>query len=362
MPEVPVSGQAIYRARPTLRLAGQEDVRASELLIAMRMEEREGGMSALELRFSNWASTVDGGAEPAFGPEARLKLGATIEVYAGDQTQPREIFRGTITALEAEFNPGAPPELTVLAEDKLVRARLARRSKTYSDMSPADVAQAVAAELGVRPVIAGLGEPRGVWAQLNESDLAFLRRLLARFDADVQIVGEELHVSPRADVRRGALDLALHSQLARARVTADLADQVTKVTVRGWDAAGGAEVQGEAASGTHLGPGRGREGAALLREALDDRSEHLGHLAVATKEEARAVAGAAYDLRARRFVRVDATCEGNAQLRVGTHVTLSGLDPRFDNTYYVVQARHLYDLRQGYRTEFRGECAYLGGP
>jgi phage protein D len=360
MAETPVSGEAIYRARPTLRLAGQQDVRASELLIAMRMEESEGGMSALELRFSNWASTVDGAAEPAFGPDAGLRLGAAIEVYAGDETQPREIFRGTITALEVEFSVGTPPELTVLAEDALARARMARRSKTYPDMSPADVAEAVAAELGLRPVIAGLTAPRGVWAQLNESDLAFLRRLLARFDADVQIVREELHVSPRGDARRGTLELALHSQLARARASADLADQVTKVTARGWNAAGGAEVEGEAASGTHLGPGQGREGAALLRDALDERGEHLGHLAVTTPEEAQAVAGAAYDLRARRFVRVDATCEGNAELRVGTHVTLTGLDPRFDNTYYVVHARHLYDVRQGYRTEFRGECAYLG--
>src|SRR5512134_3340982 len=111
MPEAPVSADVIYRARPTLRLGGQEDVRASELVLAMRMEESEGGMSALELTFSNWASTTDGGAEPAFGPDSRLTLGAAIEVYAGDEAEPREIFRGTITALEAEFTAGAPPEL-----------------------------------------------------------------------------------------------------------------------------------------------------------------------------------------------------------------------------------------------------------
>jgi phage protein D len=354
MAETPVSQEAVYRARPTLRFAGEEDIRTSTLLLSMRMDENEGGMSALELRLSNVASTTDGGAELAFGADSKLKLGAALEVYAGDEAQPREIFRGHVTAIEADFKIGAPPELTVLAEDALARARMARRSKTYADMSPAAVARAIASDLGLRPVITGLDAPTGTWAQINESDLAFLRRLLMRFDADLQIVGEELHISPRGDVRRGAIELALYSQLARARAMADLADQLTKSTSRGWNAADGVEVEGEAASGTHLGPGRGREGASLLREALDERAEHIGHLAVGTREEAQAVAEAAYDLRARRFVTVEGTAEGNAELRVGAHVTLSGLNAQFDNTYYVVRCY------QGYRTDFRAECAFLG--
>jgi Bacteriophage probable baseplate hub protein len=360
MAETSVSQAAIYTARPTLRLAGQEDVRVSELLIGMKMEEAEGGMSALELRFSNWASTTDGGGEIGFPAGSKLKLGANLEAYAGDETEPREIFRGKITALEADFRTGVPPELTVLAEDALQAARLARRSKVYTDQSPADIVRAVAGELGLTPVITGLTSPPATWAQYNESDLAFLRRLLARFDADLQIVGSELQVSPRGDVRRGAIDLVMFSQLARARVTADLSAQVTAVTVRGWNAKDGNPVKAEATSGTHLGPGSGKEGAALLRDAYGERSEHIGHHAVASDDEATALTAAAYDQRARRFVRIDGTAEGNARLRVGCHVAISGLGAPWDNTYYVVRACHIYDVREGYRTDFLAECAFLG--
>jgi len=363
MPVEPsVSQSAVYRARPTLRLAGQEDVRVSELLIGMRIEESEGGMTTAELRFSNWASTTDHRADHAFEDGSRIALGTAIEVYAGDETQARELFRGVVSGLEAEFVQGAPPELVVLAEDPLGRARMARRSKVYTDMSPADVVNAVANELGLRPSVSGLAEPRGTWAQLNESDLAFLRRLLGRFDGDLQIVGEELQVAPRGDVRRGELTLELHGQLARARVVADLSQQVTKVTTAGWDAVGGSAVSGEASSLAHGGPGSGSSGADWLGRALEARSEHLGHLAVATDAEARAVAEAAFDQRARRFVRLDGVAEGNAQLRVGSNVAVSGLSPRWDNTYYVVEVRHRYDVRAGYRTEFIAECAYLGEP
>ncbi len=360
MPETSVSQSAIYRARPTLRIGGEEDLRASELVIAMRMEESEGGLSRLELRFSNWASTTGGSAETAFGPTSALALGAEIGVYVGDESAPREIFKGKVSALEAEYRSGAPPEISALAEDALQSARLARRSRTYTDRSPADVVRAIAAELGLRPTINGLDAPSGTWAQLNESDLAFLRRLLGRFDADLQIVGGELHVSPRSEVQRGALELQLYGQLGRARVVADLADQATTVSVRGWNARDGEAVEADIASGAHLGPGAGQTGAELLQQHFAARREHLAHMPVLTRDEARAVAQAAFDQRARRFVRVDATAEGNPRLRVGSEVALSGLDPRFDNHYYVVRATHLYDVRAGYRTEFSAECAYLG--
>jgi uncharacterized protein len=337
MTEATLSTSIIYRARPTLRLAGAEDQRASELLIGMRMEETEGGMSSAELRFSNWASLTSGGAEYAFGAGAKLKLGAEIAVYAGDEAQPREIFHGTITAVQGEYATGSPPEMTVLAEDALQRARMGRRSRLHRDKSPADVARAIAGDLGLTPLITRLDTPVGTWAQLNESDLAFLRRLLGRFDGDLQIVGTELHVSPRGDVRRGALELELDSQLAKACIRVDLADQVTAITTRGWNAADGKAVSGNASGLTHGGPGQGRDGAALL-----------------------SVAEAAFDLRARRLVTLEGVTEGNAQLRVGAHCRITGVDHRFENTYYVVHVCHRYDVQDGYRSEFRAECAYLG--
>ncbi len=359
MPEAALSQSAVYSARPTVRIAGEADARISELVMAMRMEEHEGGMSSLEMRFSNLAPTTDGGAELAFDASSKLKLGADIAIYSGDATQPREIFRGKVAAMELEYKIGNGPELTVLAEDALSAARRARCSKIYPDKSPAEVVRSIASDLGLRPVVSGLDNPVATWAQLNESGLSFLRRLLGRFDADVQIVGEELQVSPRKDVSRGTLELALFGQLTKVRVIADLAEQVSKITACGWNAKNGVKAKGEAGSGTHLGPGSGRDGKTVLEQTLASRAEHLGHVAVGSDAEAQALAEAAFDLRARRFVRAEGTAEGNPRLRVGTNLKLTGISPQFDNTYYVVRACHLYDLRQGYRTDFSAECAYL---
>lgn len=351
----------IYRARPTLRFAGEEDERATELVQTMIMSESEGGMRALELGLSNWASTRDGDAELAFEESQNIRLGAEIEVYGGEVDQPRELFRGRITGLEARHERGRPPELLVLAEDSLLRARMARRSRVFRDQSPADVVSSVAGELGMQPVVAGLTSPTKSWAQLDETDLAFLRRLLGRFDADLQVVGSELHVSPRADVRRGQITLSVEDDLRSLAVCADLADQITSLSVRGWDAIQGHAVLTEQRQGTHLGPGQGRSGSALLSEAIGERPDNLGHLAVGTQAEAQALAEAAFDRRARRFVRATGVTEGNPNLRVGVHLTLTGLGARFDNEYYVASTRHCFDTEDGYRTEFVAECAYAGG-
>lgn len=359
MPEPQLSERTVYRAKPTVRIDSQEYPMVSELIVSMEMVEREGGMSALELRLNNLASDTEGGADFAFEDEQILKLGARIQVYCGDEDAPQEIFQGKITGLEADFRPSASPELVVLAEDVFQRARMARRTKIHEDLTISGLSNDLADQLGLDPTVTGFTDNIGTQVQLNESDLAFLRRLLALYDGDMQVVGAELHISPRADVQRGRLEFELHSQLRRARVLADLAQQVTEVTVSGWDAVQGQRVTGTS-TGANSGPGSGRTGSQCLSDTLGARSEHIGHLAVTTGEEAQALADAAFDLRARRFVCVDGTAEGNPSLRVGTHVTLSGMGDRFNNTYYVVHARHRFDLTRGYETDFAAESAFWG--
>lgn len=359
-PETLATGNAVYSARPTVRIDTRSDERVAGLLRGMEMTEQEGGLSALELRLGNIAGNPQGGADYPFEADDLVRLGASIAVYAGDEGSPQEIFRGVITGLEAEFEEDAAPELVVLAEDRLQQARLARRTATYDEMSVADIARRVAGGLGLTPRISGLGRPCGVQVQLNESDLAFLRRLLARYDADAQVVGDELHVSPRGDVRRGALSLELGSQLRRARVAADLAHQVTAVTVTGWDPEQGSRVDARSV-GAALGPGSGSDGARVLGRALGERVHHVGHLAATTQAEADAIAAAAFDARARRFLHVEGTAEGNPALRVGSHVALAGLGRRFDNTYFVTYACHRWDEERGYQTDFEAECAFWGG-
>jgi len=361
MSEAALSRLALYTARPTLRINGESDDRAGGLLIGMDMIEQEDGLSSAEVRFSNVAADRRGGADLAFEDETSFKIGDRLAIYTGEEAEPTEIFSGLISGIEAEFSTEGSPTLTALAEDTLQKARMKRRTRTHNDQTLADLARSIAQDLGLTPRITGFADPIGTQVQFNESDLGFLRKLLARYDGDLQVVGSELHVSPRSQVERNPLELHLRSQLRSARILADLAHQINEVTVAGWDPIRGESLLGRS-TGSNRGPGRGRTGADLLPDSWGRRHHHLSHLAVATANEADAVAEAAFDERQRRFVTVHATAEGNPLLRVGTHVTLTGLGARFSNTYYVTRCRHRFDLNTGYETDFTGECAFLAEP
>ena len=360
MSETPLSPNAVYSAIPSVQVDGQFDDKVTAQLLSMEMRECEGGMSSLELRFSNFGSFTDGLADFVFEDGAILKLGAEVKIYGGDVASPTEIFRGKITGLEERFPGSGPPDLVVLAEDSLQGARMKQRSKTWDKTTLADIVQQVSNNLGLTPVVDGLDNSVGTQQQFNESDLRFLRRLLARYDADLQIVGAELHASPRAQAQRNTIELAMNSQLREVRVLADLSHQVSQVTATGWDYQQGQTISVTSQT-TAFGPGAGKSGKDWLEQALAQRSVQLAQFAALDTSEAQALVDSEFAQRMRRFVVAHGVAEGNPTLRVGSYLTLSGLGPRFSNTYYTTATVHHFDTTAGYQTEFTAECAYLGG-
>lgn len=317
-------------------------------------------MSSLEIRFRNFGSFSNGTGGLVFEDGSVLKLGSTVKVYAGDVSSPTEIFRGKIMGLEGRFMENGDIDLVVLAEDALQSARMQRHTKGWPAASLSDIARAIAGNLGLTPMLDGLDTSIGDQQQFNESDLHFLRRLLARYDADLQIVGSELHASPRSQAQRNQIEVDLNSQLRQVRVVADLSHQVSQITVAGWDYNQGQPISVTSRT-TSFGPGSGQSGPQWLAQAIGTRSEHLGSFSSLDAQEAQALANAEYAQRTRTFLVANGVSQGNPNLRVGSYLKLNGLGPRFSNTYYTTATVHHFDTQNGYETRFRAECAYMGG-
>jgi uncharacterized protein len=349
--------------RPTLRFGSNAHAAADELLQTLEMREAVGGLSSMEMTFTDWGPAAHGqGVDFAFADGRILKLGTEVTAYAGSTAAPQEIFRGRISALECHAPQDGPPLISALAEDALQAARKTRRARVFDRSSPADIVRAIAAEHGLTPVLRdGLDQPVSDWTQMNQSDLAFLREVLERTDADLQVVGAELQAGPRSGPARNAVELRLHDNLLSVSVMADLANQPSEIRVSGYDPVAGESVAGHATDG-RLGPGSGVTGPALVRRALGGtRAETIGHAEALTQGEADLLAKAVFQRRARQFVKVQGRAAGNPALRVGTHVTLERVSPIVAGTYIVTEAVHHFDQRTGYITRFCAESAYFGG-
>jgi phage protein D len=358
-----LTDKVIYDPRPVVETDGERNAMVQQLLVGMDVRSQEGGLSSVELRFRNTATFADQGNDYAFegADNDSLSLGKPITILTGDRGDLQEIFRGTITAIEFINESSQQPELVVLAEDDLLKARLSRKTRLFTDSTAGDIVESIAQELGLSADVSGLDESLDSWLQHNETDLAFLRRLLARFDADMQLLEGTLQVSPRTDVQRGELTLRMRSQLLAVKICADLNHQVTGVSLAHWDPGQGQTIEAESDQSADAGPGEGTSGADALDAAVGSRVEHLSGVAVANQSEAQAVVNASFARRSRRFVTVNGVAIGNPAIKVGTHVTLEAVGPRFANTYYVTRVLHRYDRSARlYQTEFEAECGFLG--
>ncbi|HZI18154.1 MAG TPA: contractile injection system protein, VgrG/Pvc8 family [Pyrinomonadaceae bacterium] len=352
---------AFYASRPTFKVGGERQAALGEtLLMSLLVEETSAGMRRCEAHFTNWGSKGAGVGFLLFDRQT-LDFGKELSIEMGPPGSATEVFAGRITALEAHFPPQRPPELIVLAEDRLQDFRMERRTRSFEQATDAEVFRQIASQHGLGADVDVDGPTYAVLTQINQSDLAFLRERAAAADAELWVEGRTLRAQARGRRDGGAVELTYGQSLIEFSVVADLADQRTSVRVSGWDASGKESIEEEAEESAVSAELDGRRGGgSVLREALGERKERVVSDVPLSQDEARALAEARYRERARRFVRGRGTSDGKPSLRVGTRLDLKGVGPLFEGKYYVTLARHTFDLRHGYRTAFECERPGVG--
>lgn len=353
VPTGTVSGEA------ALSIDGRGQPALNAALLALTVEETSEGLRRCEARFGNWQA----GAFRYFDREL-LEFGKELAVELGAGDGAGEVFAGRISAIEGQFVSGEPPTIVVLAEDRLAALRQARRSRVFEDMSDSDIFAQIARDHGLEPAIDVSGPTHRALAQVNQTDLAFVRERARALDADVWAEGRSLHVQARPGraVDQG-LTLALGGGLLEFSVTADLANQPTAVVVSGWDVAAKEQISAEA-DDSSLGAELGDDasGASVQRAAFGARVERIVHRAPTDSREAQSLAECVFRAQARRFVFGSGLARGDSRLRVGLRLRIDGLGPLFSGDYTIVEARHVFQRGPdgGYTTEFSAERAGLG--
>ncbi len=347
----------VVSADAVIKIDGESQTVLDAALLDLLVEETVEGLYRCEARFGNWGGTSDGAPDYQYLDRRLLDFGREISVSMGAGSEDAQIFSGFINGLEAQYSNNQPPTLTVLAEDALMNFRKARRTRSFEDMSDADVFNDIAQEHNLRADIDVPVEQQRVIAQINQSDLAFIRDRARRLDADVWTDEGTLYVQAR-DRRIADSDeyfLRLGVGLLEFEVLADLANQYTSVVVSGWDVGGKTTIEHEATDrslGSELGDDD--SGASILRRAFSEQVDRIARQMPGTDQEVQSLAEAAFRQQARRFVVGHGSARGDARLRVGRRVELRGLGDLFSGVYTVEEARHIFtrQIDGGYMTEF----------
>jgi phage protein D len=345
-------------SRPAVFVGGQDNPNLAAGLLSLFIAEHTSGLYRCEAKFSNWG-TINNQKNFLYFDRRTLDFGKDFQIKLGSDS----LFNGKIMGLEAGFPEGQAPEISVLAEDRFQDLRMTRRTRTFSDVSDSDVINQVANEHGLRSSVDLSGPTYKVLAQVNQSDLAFVRERARAVDGEVWMNGSTLNAKSHTSRNGGTLEMTYGNELRQFTVLADLAMQRTSVAVTGWDVSSKAKLQFEATDSAISSELNGdTSGVSILRSAFGARKEALVHTVPLNSQEAQYEAEAFFKLSARRFVVGHGEANTKASLRVGSYVDLKGLGPLFNGKFYVSEAKHIFDNAKGLRTEFRAERAGIGRP
>lgn len=354
----------LYSAAPVFEVDGRARGELARDVVRLEVEEGTDGLKALTLRLLAFGPAGRAEEELLYLDGRILDFGKELSVSLGSAAAAQTVFRGKLSALEADLAEGREPQVVAFAEDALMDLRMTRRTRTYEDVTDSDVASEIASLHGLRAEVDAEGPTYDVVQQWNLADLAFLRERARRIQAEVWADEGTLYFQGRGRRSAPEATLVMGNELLALTVRADLAHQRTAVRVSGYDAAERAGIDEEAGEDAiRAEVSGGRTGPQVLGQAFGDRVSHRSREVPLTPGEARDWARAEMLRRCRSFVQASGVTRGTPDLRVGSRLALERVGTPFEGGgYYATRVRHTYDLTNGFRTHFEAERATVEGP
>lgn len=288
-----------------------------------------------------------------------LKFGAEVKVamgYGDAKTMP-VMASGLITEISTNFPESGLPELSISGYDHGFPLTVGKNARTWKKAYDSDAAHEIASFHNLASKIQKTKIQQPQIEQNQESDFEFLKKLAERNHFELFVdENKTLHFREPNDRATAVVRLVWGQGLLSFKPEANLAGQIAKVEVYGWDPKKKEKIVGVARAGEESGKdAKGKSpGEQLKAFVKDPKKEPVLRLRqpVFTKAEADKRANAALNERAKQFLTGDAEAIGLPDIRPDRNVQIDNLGAPFSKTYYVQQATHKIDSN-GYRTRFK---------
>lgn len=301
-----------------------------------------------QLRFRDPDFELIDGSAMDVGKRVELRLGGPGGASGSSAT--RSLFTGTIATLAPEFEQGGAV-FVVRGFDASHQLNLTRRSRTFQDMTIADIARKVITDAGLQADVAATTGVSAFEQQSNETDWNFLWRLAARCGFTVSCLDGKIALRPGARAEEDPVRLEWGAGLRAFHPRATAVQQVTEVEVSGWDPGTARRVSGSA-SQPRLDSSIGLERSQTANAGGGGRLV-LSDRVVASQSEANELAQSTLDHLANAWLEAEGSADGDARLSAGAMIEVVGLGRRFSGRYLITGATHIVRGGAGYETRFR---------
>lgn len=286
-----------------------------------------------------------------------IGFGAEIEVCMGygDAKSTPPAVKGIITEISTSFPDAGSPELVVSGYDHGFPLTLGKNSDSWKKQSDSDVVKIIASINNLDAIVETTKEKHNQIEQNQQSDWDFLKKLAESNHFELYVDERRtLHFGKPNDKATAVVKLAYGEGLLSFKPEANLAGQISKVEVYGWDPKAKKAIVGRATAGEESGLSGKSAGQRLNAFVRDPKKQPTLRLRqpVFTQAEADQRAKAALNERAKQFLTGDGEAIGLPEIRPDRNVELTKLGDPFSKTYYMQQATHKID-GNGYRTRFK---------
>jgi phage protein D len=327
----------------------------------------------------------------------RVKIGSTVEVFGGapSKTMAEKLIAGEVTSIEGDYEDSVM-RTVIRGYDKSHRLQRVCRTRTFVDMTDADIAKKIALEAKFSPKDIEIEDSRTTHthtSQIAQTDWDFLMYRAREIGYEVGVAGGKFYFrkASKADgggpaglgaalpsLPGGGTTLTFKKNLLSFWPRLSSSGLVTDVEVRVWDPESAAVVVGSAPVKTVTAklsddpaklaqkfptsslplpqppkiPGLPDFGVAPNPSArvVVDRPLHRGSSLQTAADEA--AAGLAEQIGS-TFAEAEGVAYGDAAIQPGKAVTIAGVPEEFNGSWVVTNARHTFVPDEGgYRTRF----------
>jgi phage protein D len=344
--------QTASRPDFTIRINGSSlPVAARGEVNRVVVEESLDRASSFEIELSNWDIDLQ---QVKWSDADLFQPGGVIELKMGYVEAVETVLVGEITGLELSFpTERARSLLTVRGYDRLHRFRRGRHTRSFVQVKDSDVAQKLANDLELTPDVEDSGEVHSYLLQINQTDIDFLLTRARAVGYELLVEDKTLRFRKVKNERGKTVSLDFKQGLLNFYAYLSTADQVSQVTVRGWNPKTKETLVGKALAADVNGTMQGSKVGPKVVEGLfsvKDTALTVIDLPVATQNEADLLAKSLLNEVALHYIKGEGSARGNPAIKVGTVIEIGGVGQRFGGLYYVTQVSHVYDAE--YLTHF----------